>query len=119
MIKLFYLLPLAIVAVGVNTNVAFAQSNSTPVCIAKTIPANAPESSYISSVTVTPFLLNACSDTDNDPLTLLSVTEPGILENGQITIPYPSEHGESVSVTYTVSDSNGGETSSTITLERE
>lgn len=112
------LLSLSFAVIFGSPQAAFAQTNSAPICVAKTIPANAPESSYISSITISPFILDACSDADGDPMTVVSVTEEGQLEDGQIVIPYPSESGQVV-VGYTVSDSNGAEATSTISLRRQ
>lgn len=110
---------LIVVVAALTPVIASAEAqNTAPVCQPKTITINVAETNYVTSISVSPTELQACADSDGDPVTVISVKSPGALaSDGRITIPYPGQDGQAVTVSYVVSDGKGGQGTSTITLK--
>ena len=112
----------ALVLVTALPSMATAQTlNQPPQCqpkvvIMKGLPADTDLTSFqIDPITTAP----ACTDPDGDTLTLVSVSSQAYIEDGEAATDTTIKAGQGIVITFTVSDGNGGETTSTLTIKRE
>lgn len=121
------LLFLGTVCVAICATPCLAQAeNHAPVCGAKTLTITDPPAEA-AIMEVNPILIGpACSDEDGDNLTLTAVSSPAtLLLNKQghsrnlMRVVNNLAVNASVSITFTVSDGNGGSTQSSVTVVRK
>jgi len=95
-------------------------ANQAPVCSAKTISfAGAPPNMSIPSLTINPITLNPpCTDADGNIMSLVSVTAPATMGANNSATVYNITPGYNATYSFTISDGNGGTTTSTITITR-
>lgn len=103
----------------VSAITAVPGANQAPVCTARTITLPAPPNFSIPSLFLNPITLNPpCTDADGNTMTLVSVTAPAIMGANNTAAVYNITPGYNVTYAYTISDGNGGITTSTITIIR-
>jgi hypothetical protein len=119
------LLGLIILGFSATTVPSFAQDsvpNSAPVCKAKTeVIKPLPGDLDLGAFSIDPIKLSpACTDADDDKLSLTSVSSPATIDpNYGIHISQAPAPGQTLVLDFTVSDGNGGTASSTLTIIRQ
>lgn len=103
---------------------AFADAqviNQPPQCPAKTVVmANLPSDVDLTSFQIDPILVAPeCTDPDGDEMAVTAVSSQAYIEpDGDTGTDQTIKAGQSVVITFTVSDGHGGETTSTLTVKR-
>jgi YD repeat-containing protein len=95
-------------------------ANQAPVCSARTISfAGTPPNMSIPSFVFNPITINPpCTDADGNTMSLVSITAPATMGANNTATVYNITPGYNVTLSYTISDGNGGTTTSTITIIR-
>jgi len=111
---------IAVASVIASSAAAQTAENHAPVCYDKTIVlSGVPADQELSHFQVDPILAGpACTDSDRDVLQLTSVSQGTITPESLVEIDTPLADGESLTLTFTVTDGRGGSASANVTVVR-